>query len=106
MEALVRSSAASAVELNLLTDWGGDRSRTRSARVASVTLHVVVITALVLAPRSLTPPPRRVVRQVTPLIEPLTELTQKAPNKGKISKEITQDAQRPHARIQDPTSRA
>ena len=104
METLVRSPAGRAAELHLLTDWGEDRSRVRSARVLSVMVHVVVITALVLAPRSLTTPPRRVARQVTPLIEPLTELTQKAPNKGKISKEITAEALRPRPRIQVPPS--
>ena len=100
---LVRSPAESAAELHLLTEWGEDRSRVRSARVLSVTVHVLVIAALALAPRSLmTPPPRRVATQVTPLIEPLTELTQKAPNKGKISKEITVEALRPRPRIQIP----
>src|SRR5271156_1620045 len=106
METVVRSPAESAAELHFLTDWGEDRSRVRSARVWSVGVHVVVITALALAPRSLvTPPPRTVARQITPLIEPPTELTQKAPTKGKISKEITVEALRARPRIQIPPAR-
>jgi TonB family protein len=106
METVVRSPAESTEELHFLTEWGEDRSRVRSARVLSVLVHVVVIAALALAPRSLvTPPVRRVVRQITPLIEPPTELTQKPPTKGKISKEITVEALRARARIQIPPSR-
>jgi TonB family protein len=37
-----------------------------------------------------------------PLIEPLTELTQKAPNKGKLNKEFTTPEIEPRARIQIP----
>jgi len=105
METLVRSPAESTAELHFLTDWGEDRSRVRSARMLSVIVHVLVIAALVLAPRSLVTPPRRVATRITPLIEPLTELTQKAPNKGKISKEISVEALRPRPRIQIPPSR-
>jgi len=105
MEALVRSAAAGTAELQLLTDWGEDRSRVRSARILSVGLHLVVITVLVLTPRSLVTPPRRMATRITPLIEPLTELTQKAPNKGKISKEIIVGAVQPRPRIRIPPAR-
>jgi TonB family protein len=102
MEALVRSPAARTAELHLLTEWGEDRSRVRSAGVLSVAAHVVVIIALILAPRSLITRPRQVATRITPLIEPLTELTQKAPNKGKVSKEITVEALLPHPRVHVP----
>jgi len=102
METVVRSPAESTAELHFLTDWGEDRSRVRSARVLSVTVHVVVIVALIMAPRSLVTPPRSVARQITPLIEPPTELTQKPPTKGKISKEITIEALRARPRIRIP----
>ncbi len=98
MEALVRSPAQNTEELQLLMDWGEDRSRVRSARVTSIAVHVVAIVALVLAPRSLVQPPPQLARHVTPLIEPLTELTQKAPNKGKISKEVTVESSWPRPR--------
>jgi TonB family protein len=105
MEALVRSPAQNTEELQLLMDWGEDRSRVRSARVTSIAVHVVAIVALVLAPRSLVQPPPQLARHVTPLIEPLTELTQKAPNKGKISKEVTVESSRPRPRVQIPPAR-
>ena len=48
-------------------------------------------------------PPRR-PEQMTPLIEPPTELTQKAPNKGPIAKEVTVEALQAHPHIQAPNS--
>src|SRR5207244_7466563 len=52
------------------------------------------------------PPPRRQAQQVrqtvTPLVEPLTEFTQKAPNRGKIAKELDVAALQPRERIQAP----
>jgi len=41
---------------------------------------------------------------ITPLIEPPTELTQKAPNKAPIAKEVTVEALQAHPRIQVPNS--
>ena len=49
-------------------------------------------------------PPRRIEPLITPLIEPPTELTQKAPNKGPIAKEVSVEALQPHPRIQVPNS--
>ncbi|MGA3072702.1 MAG: energy transducer TonB, partial [Bryobacteraceae bacterium] len=46
----------------------------------------------------------RRVEQITPLIEPPTELTQKAPNRGPIAKEVTVEALEPRPRIQIPNS--
>jgi hypothetical protein len=104
METLVRSSVEDPAELHLLTSWEQDRGRVREARLLSVAAHVAAIVALILMPRSLMQPPRRVEPQITPLIEPPTELTQKAPNKGPIAKEVTVEALQPRPRIQIPNS--
>jgi TonB family protein len=103
METLVRSSVEDPAELHLLTSWEQDRGRVREARLLSVAAHAAVIVALFLMPRSLMQPPRR-AQQFTPLIEPPTELTQKAPNKGPIAKEVTVEALQPHPHIQAPNS--
>src|SRR5689334_16383877 len=101
METLASSPADSRVELHLLTDWEQDRARVREAGVLSAAMHVVVLVVFMLAPRSLMPPPpASETARVTPLIEPLTRLTQRAPNKGKISKEMVAAASpRPHIQI-------
>jgi len=104
METSVASSAENAAELHLLTSWEQDRGRVREARLLSVLAHVAAIVGLLLMPRSLVSPPRRVETEITPLIEPPTELTQKAPNKGPIAKEVTVEGLLPRPRIQVPNS--
>src|SRR5271157_3940364 len=103
METLARPSVEDPAELHLLTSWEQDRGRVRKARFLSVAAHVAAIVALLLMPRSFMQPQRH-VEQITPLIEPPTELTQKAPNKGPIAKEVTVEALEPHPRIQIPNS--
>jgi len=103
METLARPAVKDTAELHLLTSWEQDSGRVRKARLLSVAAHVAAIIALALMPRSLMQPPRR-VEQITPLIEPPTELTQKAPNKGPIAKEVTVEALEPRPRIQIPNS--
>ncbi|HTT60652.1 MAG TPA: energy transducer TonB [Bryobacteraceae bacterium] len=102
METLVRSSVDE-TELQLLTSWEQDRGRVREAGLFSVAGHIAAIVALLLMPRSLMTPPRH-AEEITPLIEPPTELTQKAPNKGPIAKEVTVEGLKPHPRIQVPKS--
>jgi hypothetical protein len=83
-------------ELHLLTEWGDRNSRVRwrKASVASVLVHIAGIVVLMSLPAGFLdgPPVRRAAPPVhhiiTPLIEPLTEFTQKAPNKGKVAKEL------------------
>jgi len=73
-------------ELNLLTQWGspGDEDRRKKAAVLSVVGHAVLILLLITVPISVSEPERKQAPQrVTPLIEPPTELTQRAPNNGK-----------------------
>jgi len=94
-------------ELHLLTDWGdpGAAARRGKAAVATVFLHVLVITAIASIPADFLqsrqqpeePPPT-----ITPLIEPPTLLTQKAPNKGKVSKEFDAREEAPRKAISLP----
>jgi TonB family protein len=95
------------VELHLLTEWGDPASRGRSgvAGVASILVHIVGLTLIVLLPSdflSSPPEPAKAAAIITPLVEPLTEFTQPAPNKGKIAKEIDMAALQPRPTIQLP----
>jgi TonB family protein len=98
------------VELHLLTEWGDRNSRVRwrKASVASLLVHIALIVVLMSLPAGFLdgPPARRAAPQVhhivTPLIEPLTEFTQKTPNKAKIAKELDVAALQPRKRIQAP----
>jgi len=92
---------------HLLTEWGDPASRGRSgvAGVASVLVHIVGLTLIVLLPSgflSSPPEPVKAAPIITPLVEPLTEFTQPAPNKGKITKEIDMAALQPRPTIQMP----
>jgi len=77
-------------ELHLLTEWEepGARSRGRKAAILSVAAHAALITTLALLPPEVLKPLEDTVRRVTPLIEPPTELTQRAPNTSKPEKEF------------------
>jgi TonB family protein len=92
-------------ELHILTQWGdaADRPRKRRAAVLSVVVHVAAVVTLFSLPKGLFEPlPRTAQVQITPLIEPLTELTQNAPTKGKINKEFNATELHPRPRIQIP----
>ena len=92
-------------ELHILTEWGdaADSPRKRRAAFFSVLVHVVAVVALLSLPKGLfVPPPQMAQVQITPLIEPLTELTQNAPTKGKINKEFNATELNPRPRIQIP----
>ncbi|HUE05750.1 MAG TPA: TonB family protein [Bryobacteraceae bacterium] len=103
METLVHSSVEDPAELHLLTTWQQDSGRFRKAGLLSVSAHAAAIIALLLVPRTPVTPPQR-VEQVTPLIEPLTELTQKMPNKAPVAKEVSVEGLQPHPHIQVPNS--
>jgi TonB family protein len=88
-------------------DWTPDpdeRSRLRSAAIGTTVLHLLLIGGLALMPRQTAQQYRIPDRplQITKLIDPVTQLTQKAPNKGKISKEIA--VQSPAPTVPIPTS--
>ncbi len=94
-------------ELNLLTEWGDPNARTRTpkAAVASLFLHVALITTLMYLPAGSNQPPapEEPPHIVTPLVLP-TELTQKAPNKGKITKEFDAREEAPRKALNLPPS--
>ncbi len=103
METVVQPPADA--ELHILTDWGdaADRPRKRRAAVLSVVVHVMAAVTLFSLPKGLfEPAPRTAAVQITPLIEPLTELTQNAPTKGKVNKEFDATELHPRPRIQIP----
>jgi TonB family protein len=81
-------------ELNLLTQWydPADSDRRRRAAIATVLVHIAAISILFLLPESFFEEkhPPEVVRHITPVIfEPLTKLTQRAPNPSKVVKEFS-----------------
>jgi TonB family protein len=92
-------------ELNLLTQWydPADEDRRRRAAIATVLVHAVALTILFLLPESFfeeKQPQPVPVRHITPIFEPLTRLTQKAPNTVKTPKEFS--VQQPQARPHPP----
>jgi len=104
MEALAHPTVEDSAELQLLTHWEQDRGRAGRAGILSVLAHALAIVGLLLMPRSFMEPLRRVATEITPLIEPPTELTQKAPNKGPVAKEVTVEGLQPTPRIRIPVS--
>jgi TonB family protein len=95
------------VELHLLTEWGdpGSRGRSGIAGISSVLVHIAGLILIVLLPSDfLSSPPEPVKARpvITPLVEPLTEFTQPAPTKGKITREIDMAALEPRKSIQTP----
>lgn len=82
---------------NLLLDWhdSADSPRWVPAGIGSLVVHILLLMFVVAVSRLDTYVPRETTevvpdfRKVTPLIAPpLTELTQKAPNRGKVAKEV------------------
>jgi TonB family protein len=103
METVVQPPAGA--EIHILTDWGdaADRPRKRRAAVLSVVAHVAVVVTLFSLPKGLFEPVLHTAAvQITPLIEPLTELTQNAPTKGKVNKEFDATEMHPRPRLQIP----
>ncbi len=91
--------------LRLLIEWETpqDRRRFGKAGAGSVLAHLAVLALLPLIPAA--PPPKRPqYRQITPLIAPALEPTQKDPNQGKISKEFDSKFVIPRPNIQIPAS--
>jgi outer membrane biosynthesis protein TonB len=80
-------------ELNLLTQWGdpGEADRRRKAALVTLAAHAAGIVILFMLPESFFEEhrPPDAVRHITPIFEPLTRLTQKAPNTVKAPKEFS-----------------
>lgn len=71
--------------------------------MVSILAHIALIGLLALVPPTVVEVQRTAeLGRVTPLIEPPTELTQKAPNRDKLSKEFKLPEIEPRARIQVP----
>jgi TonB family protein len=94
-------------DLRLLLDWTrnpDETDRLRKAAIGTGVIHLLLI--LVLATISgPTPTPSKYVqreRRVTPLVDPPVELTQKSPNKGKISKELSVESIMPSIPVPTP----
>lgn len=94
-------------ELNLLTKWEdpADAGRRRTAAIATVIGHAAAIVILLALPESFfeEKQPPDVVRHITPIFEPLTRLTQKAPNTAKAAKEFKVEEPRTRPRPSAPS---
>jgi TonB family protein len=92
-------------ELHLLLarDAADDHRRWKAAVIGTAVWHVVLVTGLLLAPEGT----NKVYQQapvvtVTHLVTPPDILTQKDPNKGKLSKELSIEAIAPHSPVRTP----
>ncbi len=94
-------------ELDFLTHWGDEDSRPRIKRAAilSIAAHAAAILALTLIPAGgEAPKPPEQAQIITPLIEPPTVLTQKAPNTAKVTREFEAAEVQPRPRIRIPAT--
>jgi len=95
------------LELHLLTDWSDPTGRARTGRAAvmSVLVHIAAVVFVIAVPESIMQPParQRMEPLIMPLIEPLSVLTQKDPNAGKVAKEFNATHIEPRPRIQMPS---
>ncbi len=82
--------APSSVELNLLLEWPRQDSRWRFVLAGSLAAHLLLFFAAIRLPSFVgrTEPEHRVIVRRTPLYLPPDALTQKAPNREKVSKQI------------------
>ncbi|HWE53266.1 MAG TPA: TonB family protein [Bryobacteraceae bacterium] len=102
------TSTETELHLWLETNRARDFRQWRKPAGVSAAFHFVLILALLLmpdAPVNQVQERRRVVERVTPLYIP-TEFTQKAPNKGKVEKELKLESIAPHPLLKSPTPAA
>src|SRR4051794_385896 len=107
METVVQPSPDA--ELHLLYEWSepGRGERTRTAAIGSILAHIAIVAILMALPAYVPPAREFVAHQIiTPLIEPPTPLTQKAPNTSKVTKEFNANEVEPRPRIQIPQGAA
>ena len=91
------------LKLLLSRDSGGDWARWRAAAIGSLLAHVIFTTTIFSVRFEVTPPPpeRVLVKQITPLYIP-PDLTQKAPNKVPVAKELTVESIAPRPVLKSP----
>ena len=84
------SAEIPAPDLNLLLEWPSERSHWTGVIAASLAVHAVLFLLATKLPsfRSRSEPERQVTLRSIPLYVPRDILTQKAPNRNKISKQI------------------
>ena len=100
-------AANDADDLQLLLNWARDpdeTARLRKAAIGTSVIHLLLILCLAMMSGPAAPPVnyRERVRRITPLIDPPIELTQKAPNKGKISKDLSVESILPSIPVPNP----
>ena len=103
MEAVETPQNTEDVRLLLAWDTEVDQARSRRAGTLSVAAHILGIVILLSMPREVF----RVepeAHHITPLVAPPTELTQREPNRGKVSKSFNVESLQPRPRIQIPRS--
>jgi len=109
METRAQSSQAVWEGVSLFPQWQSHEAaaRARWARLASVGIHALVISLLAFTPLG-RGPVHNVARALVELKEPFTlvapppELTQKAPNQGKVGKEFDLESLLPRPRVFAP----
>jgi TonB family protein len=111
MEPKVQSTGAVRDELNLFPEWRSREASVRAgwARLASVGLHLLVISLLAFTPMGRGPAhdvARTLVglREPFRLVAPPPDLTQTAPNQGRVGKEFDLESLLPRPRIFAPPS--
>jgi TonB family protein len=104
METVTQPPVDETVPLRLFSDGRapGDLARSGRAGVLSLLIHGVVVALVLALPATIMTPPVVERHLLTPLVEPLTELTQKAPNKTKLSKEFEVAQVEPRPRLAIP----
>jgi TonB family protein len=105
MEAVEVPQKTEDVRLLLAWDTAADQARSRRAGTFSIITHIVAIVILFSLPHEVFRPPVETRRIVTPLVFPLKEPTQKAPNTGKVSKSLTVEGLLPRQNVKLPESR-
>lgn len=103
--------AGAAEELKLFPEWRSREASVRAwwARLASVGLHLLVIVLLFFTPLGRAPAHDvgrmlRQIREPFTLVAPPRELTQRAPNEGKVGKEFDLESLLPRPRLFSPPS--
>ena len=105
MEAVEVPQKTEDVRLLLAWDTAADQARSRRAGTLSIVTHIIAVVILFSLPREVFRPPVETRRIVTPLVFPLKQPTQKAPNTEKVGKSFSVEALLPRQNVRLPESR-